>query len=196
MISFYKRREIISRLEEFEVHVKTIPSNYGILDSKLTIDEISLSDLIDREVSKPDDYLLSKNIILTPHIGEFARIIDMPREEVEFNAAELARDWAEKLNCIILLKGVPTFISDGMSNYYNLNGNPGMATGGSGDVLTGIVSSLYSQGLSGLHAASVGAFVHGHAGDIYAENFSEESLTATDLLDNIKIAFADLGDDV
>ena len=61
-ISMDKRREIISRLEEFEVHVKTIPSNYGILDSKLTINEISLSDLIDRETSKPDDYLLSKNI--------------------------------------------------------------------------------------------------------------------------------------
>jgi hydroxyethylthiazole kinase-like uncharacterized protein yjeF len=168
--------------------VKNIIENYSDI-RKIIVDADGL-----RAIDK--DSKLSKNIILTPHIGEFARIIDMPREEVEFNAAELARDWAEKLNCIILLKGVPTFISDGMSNYYNLNGNPGMATGGSGDVLTGIVSSLYSQGLSGLHAASVGVFIHGHAGDIYAENFSEESLTATDLLDNIKIAFADLGDDV
>jgi NAD(P)H-hydrate repair Nnr-like enzyme with NAD(P)H-hydrate dehydratase domain len=94
-------------------------------------------------------------------------MLDMPLEEVEFRGAELALEWAEKLNCIILLKDVPSFITDGMSTYYNLNGNPGMATGGSGDVLTGIIASLYSQGLSGLHAASVGAFLHAHAGDIY-----------------------------
>jgi ADP-dependent NAD(P)H-hydrate dehydratase / NAD(P)H-hydrate epimerase len=195
----------MDKINEMAAKVDTIAIGPGLGDNPETIEVVSrvienYSDIrkiiVDadglRAINK--DSQLNKNIILTPHVGEFARIIGISREEVEFSGAELVQEWADKLNCIILLKDVPSFISDGMSTYYNLNGNPGMATGGSGDVLTGIVASLYSQGLSGLHAASVGAFVHAHAGDIYVENYSEESLTATDLLNNIKIAFADLND--
>lgn len=137
------------------------------------------------------DSKLRQNIILTPHTGEFSRITGIPREEVELNALPLAKEWAEKLGCIILLKHVPVVISDGKETYLNVNGNPGMATAGSGDVLTGLIAGLLAQGLPPLEAASLGAYIHADAGDWYASEFSEETLTASELIRAMKVVMSE-----
>lgn len=126
---------------------------------------------------------LNKNIVLTPHSGEFSRIIHIPREEIEANSFFVAKEWATKLNCVIHLKYVPPVSTDGDLAYLCLAGNPGMASGGSGDVLTGIIATLLARGLDTLSATSVGAYVHALAGDIYASEFGMETLTASSLID-------------
>ncbi len=132
---------------------------------------------------------LRKNIILTPHTGEMSRMTGVPREEIEANSAAFTKEWAEKLNCIILLKHIPVIISDGDKSYWNLNGNPGMATGGSGDVLTGIVAGLLAQGVAPLEAAALATYLHARSGDIYTSKYSELTLTASNILDNLDSAF-------
>ena len=118
--------------------------------------------------------------ILTPHDGEFARLSppDMPRAE---QTAAMARE----LGCIILRKGYRTLITDGMDCWENRTGNPGMATGGSGDVLSGVILSLLGQGLSPLTAAAAGAWLHGAAGDLAAEKWGEYGMLPGDLVDEL-----------
>ncbi|MCK5742031.1 MAG: NAD(P)H-hydrate dehydratase [Chlorobi bacterium] len=139
-----------------------------------------------------DKYIMSKNVILTPHTGELARITGIPRKEIEDDSARLTLDWAEQLNCIILLKHVPVFISDGEISYWNTNGNPGMATGGMGDVLAGIIAGLSACGAEPLQAAAAAAYIHGKAGDLYAEKYSQLSLTASRLSDCLEEVTAKL----
>jgi NAD(P)H-hydrate epimerase len=134
---------------------------------------------------------LSKKVILTPHCGEFSRIIGIPRKEIELNSLELAKQWAKKLNCIIVLKHIPVIITDGETVFVNVTGNPGMATGGSGDVLTGMIAGLLGQGLEPLMAGAPGVFIHSKAGDIYAEKYSQETLTASRLIDFIPEVMAE-----
>ncbi len=129
---------------------------------------------------------LSKNVILTPHIGEMALLTGEKREVIAADALQFAKDWAKKLNCIILLKHTPTIITDGESTYLNLNGNPGMATAGSGDVLTGIIATLCAQKKKPLEAAALGAFIHASAGDYFSERYSETGLTASGLIESLK----------
>lgn len=116
--------------------------------------------------------------ILTPHDGEFARIGGQSSEDRMASAADLAKD----LNCIVLLKGHRTCITDGHSGFINPTGNPGMAVGGSGDVLAGIIVSLLGQGIAPLEAAACGAWLHGAAGDICAEEIGQYGMLPTDML--------------
>lgn len=129
---------------------------------------------------------LRQNIVLTPHTGEFSRIIGVEREIIEKDSLYIAREWSKKLNCVIVLKHVPVIISNRVKTYLNLNGNPGMATGGSGDVLTGIIASLVAQGLSVYDSAVAGVFIHAAAGDYYASQYSMQTLTATGIIDSLK----------
>ena len=92
------------------------------------------------------------------------------------------------MNCILLLKGSTTIITDGNEAYLNTTGNPGMSTAGSGDVLTGIILSFLSQGLKPIIAASLAAFIHGKSGDIYATKYNQESLTASKIIEYLKYA--------
>ena len=94
------------------------------------------------------------------------------------SAAELARD----LKCILLLKGHRTCITDGRAGYRNTTGNPGMAVGGSGDVLAGMIVSLLGQGIAPLEAAACGAWLHGAAGDICADEIGQYGMLPTDML--------------
>lgn len=132
---------------------------------------------------------LRKNIILTPHTGEFSRITGIPRDEVELNTHELAIEWSEKLNCTLLIKHVPTIISNSEKSYWNTIGNPGMATGGCGDVLTGIISGLLARGVEAVDAAALGAYIHALAGDLFASKYSQETLTASSLIPLLKEVF-------
>ena len=115
--------------------------------------------------------------ILTPHAGEFARLGGNAGDRVAA-AEEMARD----LGCIMLLKGHHTVITDGTVTYINPTGNPGMAVGGSGDVLSGIIVSLLGQGIGLLEAAACGAWLHGAAGDICAEEIGQYGMLPTDML--------------
>ena len=119
-------------------------------------------------------------VILTPHGGEFARICDVPVSE---DTEQTVRAFAEKYRCVLLLKGHRTIIADPHGALYqNVHGNPGMAKGGSGDVLSGIILSLLGQGLDPLAAAACGAYIHSRAGDLCANDIGEFGMTPTDML--------------
>lgn len=116
--------------------------------------------------------------ILTPHDGEFLRFGGTLGEDRMASAANFSREW----NSIVLLKGHRTCITDGETGYRNETGNPGMAVGGSGDVLAGILVSLLGQGLQPLAAAACGAWLHGAAGDLCAEEIGQYGMLPTDML--------------
>lgn len=126
--------------------------------------------------------------ILTPHLGEFKRLVDedeLDREKAELFAAQLAI----RRRIVILLKGHATVITDGRSSVHNSTGNPGMATGGSGDVLTGIIAALLGQRLAPFDAARLGAYVHGLAGDLAAAKLGTTSMVASDIVAHLPAAF-------
>ena len=116
--------------------------------------------------------------ILTPHDGEFARLGGVIGEDRMAAAAALAED----LGCIVLLKGHETCITDGVNGYINSTGNPGMAVGGSGDVLAGVITALLGAGLPPLEAAACGAWLHGAAGDRCASELGQYGMLPTDML--------------
>ena len=117
--------------------------------------------------------------ILTPHDGEFARL----GGELTGERMAAARKMARELGCIVLLKGHATCITDGFTDFLNNTGNPGMAVGGSGDVLAGMITALLGQGLPPLDAAAVGAWLHGAAGDLCAEALEQYGMLTTDMLE-------------
>ncbi len=119
--------------------------------------------------------------ILTPHDGEFARLAGPVGQDRMASAGGLAKE----LGCIVLLKGHRTCITDGESGYENHTGNPGMAVGGSGDVLAGIIVSLLGQSIAPLEAAAVGAWLHGAAGDICAGKMGQYGMLPTDMLNTL-----------
>lgn len=119
--------------------------------------------------------------ILTPHDGEFVRFGGTIGDDRMASAAYFSREW----NSIILLKGHRTCITDGKTGYLNNTGNPGMAVGGSGDILAGIIVSLLGQGLSPLEAAACGAWIHGASGDLCAEEIGQYGMLPTDMLTRI-----------
>ena len=117
--------------------------------------------------------------ILTPHEGEFARLGGVITEDRAASAQALAGD----LGCIVLLKGHETIITDGKHTYVNRTGNPGMAVGGSGDVLSGILVSLLGQGIAPLEAAACGAWLHGTAGDLCAGEIGQYGMLPSDMVE-------------
>lgn len=127
--------------------------------------------------------------ILTPHPGEMARLTKKKKSSVEANRTNIACTFANKYNCVILLKGHKTIVASPQRKVYvNSTGNPGMATGGSGDVLTGMIAAFVAQGLSGSDAAKYGAYLHGKAGDIAAKSKTQTAMIASDIIDYIPAA--------
>jgi NAD(P)H-hydrate epimerase len=126
--------------------------------------------------------------ILTPHPGEFARLLHRDKiPPMEQHSAAL--DLAKRCGVVVVLKGHRTLITDGIAEHFNSTGNPGMATGGSGDVLTGLVVALACQHLPPLDAARLGVFLHGLAGDLAASELGQESMIASDLVQFLPTAF-------
>lgn len=122
-------------------------------------------------------------VVLTPHSREFDRICDIVRTG---NPAEDAAAFSKKHSCVLLLKGHRTMIADPEGNVLqNVHGNPGMAKGGSGDVLSGIILSLLGQGVEPTAAAACGAYIHSCAGDLCANEIGEFGMTPTDMLEYI-----------
>lgn len=137
---------------------------------------------------------LPKNTILTPHPGEFDRLAG--KSDSSYGRLTKQQDLARETGCIIILKGANTSIvfPDGRT-WFNTTGNPGMATAGSGDVLTGMVLSLLTQGYSPSDAALISVYVHGFAGDLASERIGYESLIASDIINNIGPAFKSIRKD-
>lgn len=130
--------------------------------------------------------------VFTPHPGEFARLTGKTTAEVQANRVPLAVEFASRFRVVLLLKGPRTIVTDGSRIYHNTTGNPGMATGGTGDVLTGVIAALIGQGLSPFDAATLGAWVHGHAGDLAAADLTQVCLTAADILAYLPRAFREV----
>ncbi|MAG92420.1 MAG: NAD(P)H-hydrate dehydratase [Planctomycetaceae bacterium] len=121
--------------------------------------------------------------ILTPHPGEFARLSGHAIETIQANREELAAEFAEEHGVVLVLKGQGTVVTDGRRVAVNGTGNSGLATGGSGDVLTGLIAALLAQGMDAFEAAQLGTHLHGLAGDLTAAEQSQRGLIASDLPD-------------
>ena len=167
--------------------VRVAPGVREILEALIGLEGLRL--VIDADglncLAKSIDWVESKkaSLILTPHPGEMKRLwtrlfrADMPSDRTEQAAAV-----AKKVGCTVVLKGAGTVVADGQRVYVNTTGNPGMATAGSGDVLTGVIAALAGQGLDDFDAAVLGVYVHGLAGDIAAEKTGQISLMTTDII--------------
>ena len=128
--------------------------------------------------------------LLTPHPGEIARLLSREISDVQKDRVSAVKACCDKTGAVTVLKGHDTVVSDGERTYINPTGNPGMAVGGSGDVLTGIITGLLAScGFDPFDAACAGCWLHGAAGDIAAGEKGEISMTAEDILDNIPDAF-------
>ena len=123
--------------------------------------------------------------ILTPHPGEFARLTGLDVKTVQAKRREMTQQYAQANGVVLVLKGQGTLVSDGQRIYQNTTGNPGMATGGSGDVLTGLIAALLGQGLEPFDAAQLGVYIHGRAGDLVARELGEAGMIASDLLNQL-----------
>ena len=128
-------------------------------------------------------------LVMTPHPGEFGRLVGLDAAAVQARRQDLAVDYAAVTNAVLVLKGHGTLVTDGKRLYRNETGNAGMATAGSGDVLTGLIAALLGQGLEPFAAAQLGVYLHGLAGDLARDELGAPSLIATDLLHYLPRAF-------
>ncbi|MBI3314580.1 MAG: NAD(P)H-hydrate dehydratase [Candidatus Omnitrophica bacterium] len=124
--------------------------------------------------------------IITPHPGEMARLTGLSVKPVEKNRKAIALDFAQKNHCVVLLKGHRTIVASPEGKVYvNRTGNAGMATAGSGDVLTGMIAALLGQGMGPFEAAKIGAYLHGRAGDLAAKTRTKAGMIAADIIEFI-----------
>lgn len=175
----------IGRHEETQDYVKEILRDYK---GPIVVDADALFAL-------NEDFLKSAgrpSIILTPHEGEMAHLCEIPAEDVHLNRLKLAREKAKQWNVTLVLKGASTIIASGDSTWINLTGNPGMATAGTGDVLTGMIVSLLGQKMDSLPAAVLGVYLHGASGDLLAKERGVHGITASLLADNLWQVFKSL----
>lgn len=151
---------------------------YANVPQPMVVDADGLNALADSE----SDLSAHQGLrILTPHPGEFCRLIGKQttsREALEQDAKQLAAE----SKVVVVLKGSRTYVTDGQTEFHNDSGNPGMATAGSGDVLTGVITSLLGQGFSPIESAILGVHLHGVAGDLAAKELGTASLIATDIV--------------
>ena len=152
---------------------------------KLVLD----ADALNLVAADPARYPLRPGLVMTPHPGEFGRLTGLDTKTIQSQRRELATAYARKHGVVLVLKGAGTVVTDGRRVYINSTGNPGMATGGTGDVLSGILGALIAQGLDLFDAAVLGVYLHGLAGDIARDQVGEVSLIASDLLTHLPEAF-------
>ena len=128
-------------------------------------------------------------LICTPHPGEFASMTGLTTQHVQSDRKQQAIRFSLHHKVIVVLKGQGTVVTDGQRVYVNTTGNPGMAKGGSGDVLVGLIASLAAQGMPPLEAAQAGVYLHGLSGDLASAALSEQAMLPTDLVDSLGLAF-------
>ncbi len=172
------------------MHEKTIQAFGNFLDA-IKVPAVIDADGINMLATQPE--LLAKipeNTILTPHTGELKRLIG--EWQNDFDKIDKVKALSKKYNCIVVIKGPNTMIVDKEQLYVNTSGNPGMATAGSGDVLTGILTGLIAQGYHPVSAAILGVYLHGSAGDVSIQKTGYQSLLAGDLVTAIGSAYIEL----
>lgn len=174
--------------------VRVAPGVREILEALIGLEGVRL--VIDADglncLAKSTDWLerTKAHLILTPHPGEMKRLWDrLFREPMPADRIVQAAALAKKAACTVVLKGAGTVVTDSRRVYVNTTGNPGMATAGCGDVLTGVITALAGQGLSDFDATVLGVYIHGLAGDIAAEKVGQVSLITTDIIDSLGEAF-------
>jgi NAD(P)H-hydrate epimerase len=134
--------------------------------------------------------LEDKEIVLTPHIGEFSRLVRKSVETIKENKIEIVRKYAMEHNVTLVLKGKNTIVASKNGEIYiNNTGNEGMATAGSGDVLAGIIGSFMARGLNGFKSALLSVYLHGVSGDLAAKDLGKDFMNATDIINYISKAF-------
>ena len=172
-------------IDEVAVHLlrKIIP----IVNQSIVFDADALTIL---SIEKDSLNQLPTNSILTPHPKEFDRLFG-EHFSLE-DRQKTANQKAKELNCVIVLKGNKTFITNGIESFVNETGNSGLAKGGSGDALTGIIVSFLAQKYSTLDAAILGVYLHGLAADLTLKNQSEESMLISDVIENLGLAFKEI----
>lgn len=131
--------------------------------------------------------------VVTPHPGEFARLTGLTTAAIQQDREQHAVEFARQNNVVVVLKGQGTIVTDGQRLWVNDTGNSGLATGGTGDVLTGVVAALLAQHLPPFEAAQLAVHVHGVAGDLAAEELSKPGMIASDLLSRVGRAWCELG---
>ena len=146
----------------------------------LIAEDPALMELVKEKASK-------QPVILTPHPGEFLRLSGLALTDYEQEREKAIRTFQEQSHCILVSKDACTVVTDGAALYLNSTGNDGMATAGSGDVLTGVIGSLLAQGIPAFDAASKGVFLHGLAGDEAALKKGKHGMIASDLIENLWI---------
>ena len=150
------------------------------IDKPLVVDADGINALSQkREVLEKRN---TSHVILTPHEGEFSRLTGEDCGVIRKKRKELAKRFALRYNLILVLKGDKTIVTDGQKFFENTTGNPGMATAGSGDVLTGIISGLVAQGMECYKSACLGVYLHGLAGDCAAGDISQACVVASDII--------------
>ena len=186
-LSLYDAIAVGPGLGQSDESIDTVKYLFENYDGKMVLDADGLNILAYNNLF---DLIKDKeNIVITPHMGEARRLIGHLKEERKETAIELYR----KTKAITVLKGHATVVAtDNEKTYINTTGNPGMATAGSGDVLTGIITSLLGQGKSAKEAALAGVFVHGLAGDLAAETVGEYGLIAGDIAYYTAIALKEI----
>lgn len=170
---------------------ETLRAALALLEVPIVLDADALNHLA-RDLSVLEH--VRAPLVLTPHPGEAARMLGLTTTEVQSDRVATARDLAARARAVVVLKGARTVIAapDGWAAI-NPTGNPGMGTGGSGDVLTGIIGALLAQGLDPYAAACLGTYAHGRAGDLARKRRGEMGLVAGDLIDALPEALAALG---
>ncbi|MFH1893288.1 MAG: NAD(P)H-hydrate dehydratase [Candidatus Zixiibacteriota bacterium] len=122
-------------------------------------------------------------LVITPHPGELSRLIDVDVPSIAKDRMTYALDAAQRFGCVVLLKGAPTFVADPSGEVFvNPTGNAGMATGGTGDILSGIIGAFLAQGISPLNAACIGAYIHGRAADVAVRDIGPTALIPSDII--------------
>ena len=193
MIGFREEKENFDQYNAFAIGpgIGTDKSAINLL--KLMISNVKSSMVFDADAlnflaNNQDELLkLPQKSILTPHVKEFDRLFGNHNSDEDRRAKAILK--ADELQLIIVLKGHKTFVTDGKDNFENTTGNSGLAKGGSGDALTGIITAFLAQGYEPLNAALIGVFIHGLAADITLKTQSEESMLITDVIDNLGNAF-------
>ncbi len=157
-----------------------------LIDKKLLIDADALK-IISENLNIFEK--LKVKPVITPHPGEMKFLTGKEIDEIQRNREKIALKFAKENNVVVVLKGYRTIVSDGKEIYVNLTGNPGMATGGSGDVLSGIIGSFLVQGMDEFESAKFGVFVHGLAGDFACQEKGEISLIPSDIIEKLPYTF-------
>jgi NAD(P)H-hydrate epimerase len=162
----------------------------GLRAGKLIVQELlklnlSIPVILDADAIPSEIMYLPSNWVVTPHAGECSRVTGIERAEIEQFPLRNITQIAKEMQCIVHLKSVPACSSDGTKTYLTRTGNPGMATAGSGDILSGMIGALLSRGINPLEATALSAMLHGEAGDFAASVFGEESMSASDIIASI-----------